>query len=290
MPVAASARLFRDVLGRMKQRLAAEAEAVYLVVCGLRARPSGAWASDRVNLGLPLVVLLGAVIALAVLAKRSGVPYPIAFVLGGIALAFVPNLPHPHLDPNLIFLIVLPPLLYGGGWTTDWFAFRANVRPIGLLAFGLVLFTTLVVGVIAHAIAGLDWPMAFTLGAIVSPPDAVAAEAIFERMSVPRRVVTILTGEGLVNDATALVLYRVALAAAVSGIFSLAHATLSFVLIAAGGVLAGLIAGVATELLLRALARADLGDATISNAVLLLAPYASYLPADALGVSGGCPR
>ncbi len=235
---------------------------------------------------LLLVVLLAAVVAIAVAAKRAAVPYPIAFVFGGIALAFVPNLPRPHIDPNLIFLIVLPPLLYGGGWSTDWDEFRRNLRPIALLAFGLVVFTTLVVAYVAHALAGLSLPMAFILGAIVAPPDAVAAEAVFARLAVPRRIVAVLTGEGLVNDATALVLYRFAVAAAVSGLFSFAHASAAFVIASVGGIAIGLASGLAIEAVLRLLARGDLRDATISNVLLLLAPYAAYLPADALGTSG----
>lgn len=235
---------------------------------------------------LLLVVLLCATLAAAILAKRVNVPYPIAFVIGGILLAFVPNMPEPRIDPQLIFLLVLPPLLHAGGWSTDLDAFRKNLRPISLLAIGLVVFSTIVTAVIAHALIGLDWAMAFVLGAIVAPPDAVAAEATFERMSVPRRVVTVLTGEGLVNDATALVLYRFALIAAVSGTFSLAKALVTFPIVAIGGVFVGLVAGFLVELVLRLLAFERLEDATISNVVVLIAPYASYLPADAIGVSG----
>ncbi len=235
---------------------------------------------------LLLVVLLCATVAAAILAKRINVPYPIAFVVGGILLAFVPNMPEPHIDPQLIFLLVLPPLLHAGGWSTDLYEFKRNVRPISLLAIGLVVFSTVVTAAIAHALIGLDWAMAFVLGAVVSPPDAVAAEAVFERMSVPRRVVAVLTGEGLLNDATALVLYRFALIAAVSGTFSLAKALFSFPIVAVGGVFIGLLAGVIVEIVLRLLAREQLEDATISNVIVLIAPYASYLPADALGVSG----
>ncbi|MDE2482817.1 MAG: Na+/H+ antiporter [bacterium] len=235
---------------------------------------------------LLLVVLLAAVVTVAIVAKRVAVPYPIAFVFGGIALAFIPNLPRPHFDPNLIFLIVLPPLLYGGGWSTDWFEFRRNARPIGLLAIGLVVFTTVVVALVAHALAGLDWTMAFTLGAIVAPPDAVAAEAVFQRLAVPRRVVAVLTGEGLVNDATALVLYRFALAAAVSGTFSLAHASATFVFASLGGIAIGLASSMLVAGVLHVLAKRGMQDATIANVLLLLAPYIAYLPADALGASG----
>ncbi|HEY5339523.1 MAG TPA: Na+/H+ antiporter, partial [Candidatus Aquilonibacter sp.] len=184
------------------------------------------------------------------------------------------------------FLIVLPPLLFAGGWNTDWYAFKRNLRPISLLSIGLVVLTTVVVAAIAHRLGGLDWPMSFVLGAIVSPPDAVAAEAVFERMAVPRRIVAVVTGEGLVNDGTALVLYRFALAAAVSGAFSLAHAPLQFVIDVVGGVAVGLIVALLGELVLRALLKLEVDDPTISNVVALIAPYAAYLPADAIGVSG----
>ncbi len=235
---------------------------------------------------LLLVVLLCATVAAAILAKRVNVPYPIAFVLGGLLLAFVPNMPEPRIDPQLIFLLVLPPLLHAGGWATDLFEFRRNVRPITLLAIGLVVFSTVVTAVIAHALIHLDWAMAFVLGAVVSPPDAVAAEAVFERMSVPRRIVAVLTGEGLLNDATALVLYRFALVAAVTGTFSVVKALLSFPIVVIGGIVIGLLAGVFIEFVLRILMSQQLEDATISNVIVLIAPYASYLPADAIGVSG----
>lgn len=238
------------------------------------------------NSALVLVALLCATVAAAIIAKRLAVPYPIAFVIGGILLAFVPHLPVPKIDPNLIFLLVLPPLLHAGGWSTDLEEFRRNVRPIALLAIGLVLFSTAIIAVIAHALVGLDWTMAFVLGAIVSPPDAVAAESIFERMSVPRRVIAVLSGEGLLNDATALVLFRVALAAAVTGAFSFASTLLSFPLVVIGGVAIGLLVGVVIEIVLRLLSRGDLEDPTLTNVIILIAPYAAYLPADALHLSG----
>ncbi len=238
------------------------------------------------SLALFLVALLAAVVAGGVIAKRLALPYPIVFVVGGVALAFVPNLPHVRLDPNLIFLIVLPPLLVNGGWRTDWFAFKRNARGIALLAVGLVLLTTVVVAFLAHHVIGIAWPMAFALGAIVAPPDAVAAEAIFERFSIPRRIVAIVTGEGLVNDATALVIYRFAIAAAVAGTFSLRLALVSFVVVAIGGIAIGILCAVAIEAVLRFLRQRELDDSTLVTAVLLVAPYASYLPAEAAHVSG----
>lgn len=232
--------------------------------------------------------LLAVTIALGAVAKRFQLPYPIVFVVGGAALAFVPNLPQIELSPELLFLVVLPPLLYAGGWTTDWYEFKRNARPIGLLAVGLVIATTVIVGVAAHALSPeLGWASAFTLGAIVSPPDAVAAEAVFERFSVPRRILVILSGEGLVNDATALVIYRFAVAAALTGgAFSLGAAAVMFVGVAVGGIAIGFAVGVAIIAFGKFLDRRGLADALLDNLTLLLAPYASYLFADALHVSG----
>jgi CPA1 family monovalent cation:H+ antiporter len=239
-----------------------------------------------VNQALLLVALFGGVIVSAIVAQRLRIPYPIAFVVIGLAFALVPGLPAPHLNPQLLFLLVLPPLLFSGGWNTDWYEFKRNFTSISLLAVGLVLFTTVVVAVLAHQFAGFDWAMAFVLGAIVSPPDAVAAEAIFERMAVPRRIAAIVTGEGLVNDGTALVLYRFAVAAAVSGVFSLVHASIAFVLNVVLGIAFGLLVGVVIEFVMRLLARFNVEDPAVANVVGLLAPYAAYLPADAIGVSG----
>jgi CPA1 family monovalent cation:H+ antiporter len=234
-----------------------------------------------------ILVLLAAIVTVAGLAKRFSLPYPIAFVIGGSVLAFVPNLPVFTLDPQWVFLIFLPPLLYAGGWSTDWNAFKQVGRAIGLLAIGLVLFTTTIVAVVGHAlIPHLGWAAAVVLGAIVSPPDAVAAGAVFERFAVPRRIMTILDGEGLVNDATALVIYRFAVAAVVTGVFSPPAAAMAFVFVAAGGVLLGLGAGwalVKGTILLR---RFSLSDYLIENAIQLLAPFAIYLAGEAAHVSG----
>src|SRR5579883_2804933 len=177
---------------------------------------------------LVLLTFLAAVVVLAVLAKRLRIPYPIAFLIGGCALAFARHLPHPHVEPDLIMLLVIPPLLYSAAWSTDWIALRRNAGSITLHAVGLVIVTMAAVAAVVHALVpGFGWPIAFTLGAIVSPPDAVASEAIFERLAIPQRVAAIVGGECLMDDATALVLYRFALAAAVSGTFSRARASTS---------------------------------------------------------------
>lgn len=224
---------------------------------------------------------------LAVLSKRLNIAYPIVFVVGGSVLGFIPDLPPIELRPELVFLIVLPVFLYGAGWSTDWNEFKSNARPIGLLAIGLVVFTTAIVAVIAHAvIPGISWPAAFALGAIIAPTDSIAAEAIAEGLSVPRRIVAIVSGESLVNDASALTIYRFAVAAAVVGTLSGATIVPKFFYVAIGGTLVGLIAGAAVDWLLERLLVRNLDDAVLVNVILLFAPFASYLPAEAMGVSG----
>ena len=167
------------------------------------------------------VGLLLAVAVLALLARRFHIPYPIFFVIGGLLIGLIPGLPRVRLDPELVFLFFLPPLLFPAALFTSWRDFRANLRPISLLAIGLVLFTTVTVAWLALYFFHLPLAVGFVLGAIISPPDAIAATAIAERLSVPRRIVTILEGESLVNDATALVAYRFAVAAVATGSFSL---------------------------------------------------------------------
>ncbi len=236
---------------------------------------------------LVLVTFLAAVVVLTVAARRLRVPYPVAFVIGGIALAFTRHLPRPHVEPDLIILLVVPPLLYSAAWSTDWLELKRNARPITLHAVGLVIFTMAIVAVVVHeTVPEFTWPLAFTLGAIVSPPDAVASEAIFERLAIPRRLAAVVNGECLMNDATALVLYRFALAAAISGTFSLARASVAFVVVAAGGVVVGVAAAFLLEGFLRYIARYGFADATIASVAFLLAPFAAYVPAEALHVSG----
>jgi CPA1 family monovalent cation:H+ antiporter len=233
-----------------------------------------------------LVLGLAAAVAFAIVSKRLALPYPIVFVLAGTAAAFVPGLPPVRISPDWIFLTVLPPLLFAGGWSTDRSLFVANLRPILLLAVGLVLVSTAAVAALAvRIVPDLGWAGAFVLGAIVSPPDAVAAIATFERFSVPRRLVAILEGEALVNDATALVIYFYAVAAVTAGTFSLAHAAGSFVLVAAGGVVLGFVVELAVEAVARLLNRAGLSDSLIDNLLIIGTPYAAYLLGDALHVS-----
>lgn len=236
---------------------------------------------------LVLVTFLTAIVLLSLAAKRFRVPYPIAFVVGGVALAFARHLPRPHVDPDVIILLVIPPLLYGTAWSTDWFDLKRNRLPISLLALGLVIATMAAVAVVVHLVVPeFGWPLAFTLGAIVSPPDAVAAEAIFERLAIPHRVAAIVTGECLVNDATALVLYRFALAAAITGTFSFTRAGIAFFVVAAGGTAIGIATALLLEALLRYIVRRGFSDAIIVSVIFLLAPFVAYLPAESLHVSG----
>jgi CPA1 family monovalent cation:H+ antiporter len=230
----------------------------------------------------PVVLLLVLVAGLVVVANRLQVPYPVLLVLGGLVLSFIPFLPVIRLDPDLVLFFFLPPLLYPAAIFTSWRDFRRNLHGILFLAIGLVLTTTTVVALVAHSfIAELPWAAAFALGAIVSPPDAVAAEAILKRLRVPVRVQAVLSGESLVNDATALVAYQFAVVAMVTGQFSLGAATLRFFFVALGGVLLGLLIGVIIRRIQRLLE-----DTSVQITISLLTPFAAYLLAERLGVSG----
>src|SRR3989454_4144899 len=228
-----------------------------------------------------ILALLVAVVLLGIAARRLGVPSPVLLVVGGLVIALLPGLPPVEFEPRLIFVVFIPPLLYRAALTSSWRDLRANVRPITLLAVGLVVFTTVVVGVAAHALApGLPWAAAFALGALVSPPDAPAATAFLRGLVVPRRVGTILEGESLVNDAAAIVAYRMAVAAALSGTFSVATAGPRFVWVGTAGVAGGLGGG-------GGVARGAPRDhpPPVESTISLLTPFAAFLPAEALGVS-----
>ena len=225
--------------------------------------------------------LLTAVGALLFLATMTRIPYPILLVIGGLALSLVPGLPEFELPPEIVLIGFLPPLLYAAAFFTSLRDLRANVRPIGLLSIGLVGATTLVVGVVAHSVIdGLPWSAAFVLGAVVSPTDPIAATSIARRLGVPRRLVTIIEGESLVNDATGLVFYRVAVVAVLTGSFSLWEAGGRLVLNA----VAGIAIGVGVGWIVRQVRR-RMHDPPSEIAISLLTGYLAYLPAEALGVS-----
>jgi Na+/H+ antiporter len=229
-----------------------------------------------------ILVLLLIVAALAYVAKRLAVPYPLLLVVGGLVLSFIPGLPRVSIAPEYVFLVFLPPLLYHAAILTSWRDFVANARPISLLAIGLTLFTTVAVAAVAHyVLPGFSWPVAFVLGAIISPPDAIAATAIARRLRVPDRVVTILEGESLVNDAIALVAYTFAIGAVITGSFSLPLAAGQFVMVVIGGIAVGYVAGRFVAWI-----RPKLNDPSVEQMVSLLTPYFAYIPAERLHVSG----
>ncbi|MBE2318168.1 Na+/H+ antiporter [Solirubrobacter sp. CPCC 204708] len=229
-----------------------------------------------------LFALLFAAVLLVRAADRLRIPYPIVLVLGGLALAFVPGMPRVNMDPHVVLLVFIPPLLMSAGWNSSPQELRAEGRALGLLALLLVLVTTSVVAVAAHwLVDGLSWPAAFMLGAVVAPTDAVAAVATFSTVHVPERVRRLVEGESLINDATGLTGFRVALGAATAGTFSLLDATVEFLIAAIGGAAIGLAVALGA---LRAIRRQP--DVTISVLLTILAAYASYIAAEEVHASG----
>ena len=226
--------------------------------------------------------LLIAVAALVTIARRFGISYPLFLVIGGLVLGLVPGVPRVHVDPDVIFLIVLPPLLYIAAYFTPVRNLRANLGTISSLAVGLVIASACAVAAVAHAlIPGIPWSVAFALGAIVAPPDAIAATAITARLAVPRQIVTILEGESLLNDATALTIYSIALAVAGGRAFSPTTAVLTF----AGAMLGGCAIGLAVGWIIAHI-RTRLEDTPVEMTISLLTPYAAFLPAGRLAASG----
>src|SRR5215210_178419 len=231
---------------------------------------------------LLLAALLAAALLLLAVSQFVRIPYPILLVLGGLGIGFVPGTPHIELAPDLVLVAVLPPLLYGAAFFTSLRELRASWKAIGLLAVFLVLTTTLAVAVAAHAlIPGLGWAEAFVLGAIVSPTDPTAAAAIAQRLGLPRRLISLIEGESLINDGTALVAYRFAVAAVVTGSFSLLEASWRFVVIVGGGIAVGMAVGFVLRML-----RRRIDNPPVEITIALLSGYFAYLPAQAMGVSG----
>ncbi len=230
---------------------------------------------------LVLFGLLVAVAALAVLAGMVRVPYPILLVLGGLAVGLIPGAPEVDLDPDIVLLIFLPPLLYAAAFFSNLRELRVNAGAIGLLAIGLVIATMLAVAAVSHWVMGLEWSVAFVLGAVVSPTDAVAPAEILRRLGVPRRVITVVEGESLTNDWTALVAYKFAVAAVVTGSFSLAEAGPKFIATGLGGIAIGVAVGIVI-----AAVRRRLDDPPTEITISLLTAYAAYLPAEEIGASG----
>ena len=234
--------------------------------------------------GLELILLLLAVSAgLRLVAERLTIPYASVLVVGGLLLALIPGLPRVTLEPDVLFFVFVPPLLYAGAISFPFRDFRREFGPIIRLSVLMVLVSTAAVAVVAHKLnPAFTWAAAITLGAIVSPPDPVAVLSVMRSLRVPREITSILEGEGLLNDATALVIYRLAVVAAVTGAFSLSHAALQFFGAAAGGILIGLLIGVIATRVHRITQMVPVVSSTVS----LLTPFASYLLADLIGVSG----
>jgi CPA1 family monovalent cation:H+ antiporter len=234
-----------------------------------------------------LVFLILALIAVfAVLAKWVRQPYPIVFLLGGIALALIPGMPTVRLAPDLVFLVFLPPLIFGDGYVTDWRDFKRYIQPITMLATGLVIATSVTVAFVAHWLIGLPLAVGFVLGAILSPTDTVATDAIAEETGLPRRIEVILGGESLVNDATGLVLYKFAVGAVLAGTFSFGLALLQFAYVAIVGIAIGLVLGEAIHRIGRFVYDRGLTDDTITTVITLVSPYLVYLAANGVGASG----
>ena len=230
-----------------------------------------------------IIFLLFGITFLGLLSYRYKFPFPIVLVLSGIAISLIPGLPVVSLSPEIVFVIFLPPLLYGAAWNTSWHDFKAALSPITRAAVGLVLFTTSLVAVAAHVlIPDLSWPMAFLIGAIVSPPDAVAATAVTKGLGLHPKLITVLEGESLVNDASGLIAYKYALAAIMAGNFVLWKASLNFLLVVAAGVAIGLAIGYAMYLVHKKL----VCDPVIEVTLTFLTPFASYLLAEHFHFSG----
>ena len=225
-----------------------------------------------------ILFLLAVLVVVAIVARRLNTAPSILLVVAGIGLALVPGLPRIALAPELVLLGILPPLIYSAGVAMSWREFRFNLRPITLLAFGCVLFTACAVAAVAHFLLGMPLAVGFVLGAIVAPTDAVAPLAVLRPLGLPRRLVLVLEGEGLANDATALILYRFAVAAVATGLFSFGEAAGTFALIVVGEIAYGVGVGWAS-LRLRRWARDPRVEITLS----LMTPYVAFLAPAHLG-------
>src|SRR5437016_9001801 len=228
-----------------------------------------------------ILICLVAVALLAIVARKLRIPYPILLTIGGGVLALIPGLPAIHLDPELVFNLFLPPLIYPAAVYTSWRDFRTNLRPIILLATVLVLLTMTVTAYLFHALTGLPLAVGFVFGALISPPDAVAALAVTQNLRVPRKIIVFLEGVSLVNDATSFISFRFAVAAVLTGSFSLGQASVQFLLVATGGIAVGLATGwLATQVQKR------LDDPPVQTMFSLLTPYLAYFIGERLHVSG----
>ena len=230
-----------------------------------------------------VVFIMAILISLTAIANKRKLPYPILLVAAGLIIGFIPGLPNMELDPHVIFIIILPPLLFDAASKTSWHEFRTAIRPISALAITLVFFTTVTVAVTAHyLIPGFSWPLAFVLGAIVSPPDAVAASGIIKGLGLNKKVITILEGESLVNDASALIAYRYAVAAVTTGTFVFWEAGIQFLIVATIGILVGIVTGYLFVLAQKKIEN----NPVVETSLTLLTPFVSYLVAEQFHLSG----
>ncbi len=230
-----------------------------------------------------VVFIMAILISLTAIANKRKLPFPVLLVAAGLIIGFVPQLPDLALDPEVVFVILLPPLLYDAASKTSWHEFRTSIRPISALAITLVFFTTVAVAITAHfLIPGFSWPLAFVLGAVVSPPDAVAASGIIKGLGLNKKVITILEGESLVNDASALIAYRYAVTAVTTGSFVFWQAGLQFLLVAGVGIIIGIVIG---YLFVFAHKKIE-SNPVVETSLTLLSPFVSYLAAEQFHMSG----
>ncbi len=230
-----------------------------------------------------VVFIMAILISLTAIANKKKLPFPVILVFAGLIIGFIPQLPNLALDPEVVFVIMLPPLLYDAASKTSWLEFKTAIRPISALAITLVFFTTLAVAITAHyLIPGFSWPLAFVLGAVVSPPDAVAASGIIKGLGLNKKVITILEGESLVNDASALIAYRYAVLAVATGSFVFWQAGVQFLLVSGVGVLIGVVTGF---LFIMAHKKIN-NNPVVETCLTMLAPFVSYLAAEHFHMSG----
>ena len=230
-----------------------------------------------------VIFIMAILISLTAIANKRKLPYPVLFVVAGLLIGLIPQLPGLELDPEVVFVIILPPLLYDTASKTSWHEFRTSIRPISALAITLIFFTTVAVAVTAHyIIPGFSWPLAFVLGAVVSPPDAVAASGIIKGLRLNKKVITIIEGESLVNDASALIAYRYAVTAVTTGSFVFWKAGVQFLLVAGVGILIGILIG---YLFVFAHKKIE-NNPVVETSLTLLSPFVAYLAAEQFHMSG----
>jgi monovalent cation/hydrogen antiporter len=230
-----------------------------------------------------IIFIMAILISLTAIVNKRKLPFPVILVFAGLIIGFIPQLPNLELDPDVVFVIMLPPLLYDAASKTSWLEFKTSIRPISALAITLVFFTTVAVAVTAHyLIPGFSWPLAFVLGAVISPPDAVAASGIIKGLGLNKKVITILEGESLVNDASALIAYRYAVLAVTTGSFVFWQAGLQFLLVAAVGIAIGIVTGFLFVLAHKKIENNPL----VETSLTLLAPFVAYLAAEHFHMSG----